>query len=329
MHCSLADRAFNLGVAMATNVAESAFSLRGKSVKVPKWLQQDVENWIKHPHIESVLLFGSRVTGHATSVSDWDVAVLYNGHRVPTLLPCSNRTKHHVDFAMLSVTRLQKESHLIGTLAHELVQHGKLLAGWLPSINGNDIAMSEDALERHLEYGFKDLARAIREIVSAWEYSGYIEPIEDVVAGDASSCSDNGAEHVAKAFCVYLGITYQYTHDVRVLAQTVPAEWRSKVLAMDGYTSTAHVSRYTGDEETIGEVSVRIHRSMELLLEILRPCLGKLSQESIEALSGKLDVSLDIRDLDNMVDGEQQHSLVAQLATVLHGLRLELASHGS
>ena len=49
--------------------------------------------------------------------------------------------------------------------------------------------MSEDALERHLEHGFKNLARAIQARVSAWEYSDYADPIKDVIAGDGSSSS--------------------------------------------------------------------------------------------------------------------------------------------
>ena len=170
------------------------------------------------------MLFGSRVTGHATSYSDWDVAVLYRGSHKPSLRRSTEFQEHNVDLACLSMNRFAAESHLVGTLAHELAQDSTVVAGLEPCVAKNqNIAMSEEALKEHLEHGFKNSARAIREIVSGWEFSGYAEPIEEIAADDASGSSAIGAERTAKALCVYLGIPYAFTHDLEKTSKSCSA----------------------------------------------------------------------------------------------------------
>lgn len=298
------------------------------SVFIPHWLSQQGNEWIQLPGVESVVLFGSRVTGHASSISDWDVAVLHRSAAIPSLKYSIEMQKHNVDLAYLSMNRFATESHLVGTLAHELAKHSTVVAGTKPFVlNRESIAMSEDALERHLEHAFKELARAIREIVSGWEFSGFAEPIEEVIAGDASGSSANGAERVAKALCVYLGISYAFTHDVEELAEIVPAEWRSKVLAMNGNTARAHVAHYTGTVETIGDVVIRIERTLDLLSEILVPCLVKLSDAKISELTGQLRVSPDMQNFEGLLHDGSSHTYIQTLAIRFASARNELLSY--
>lgn len=296
------------------------------SVLIPHWLLRQGNEWIQLPEVESVVLFGSRVTGHASSVSDWDVAVLHRSSAKPSLRYSAEAQTHNVDLAYLSLHRFATESHLVGTLAHELANHSMVVAGTKPFVQSNEsIAMSEDALERHLEHAFKELARAIREIVSSWEFSGFAHPIEEVVAGDASGSSANGAERVAKALCVYLGTSYAFTHDVEELAEIVPAEWRSKVLAMSSKTTSTHSDHYTGTVETIGDVVIRIRRTLDLLSEILVPCLEKLSDAKIAELTGQLRVSPDMQNFEGLLHGRSPHKEIqtfanrfASIINVLH-----------
>lgn len=296
-----------------------------KSVVIPPWLSHQGNEWIQLPGVESVVLFGSRVTGHAKSSSDWDVAVLYRTSTKPFVQYSEETQKHEVDLAWLSVDRFDSESHLVGTLAHELAVNSAVVAGSKPVVvNKETIVMSESALERHLEHAFKELARAISEVVSNWEFSGFSEPIEHVDAGDASGSSANGAERVAKALCVYLGITYTFTHDVAELAKIVPPEWSSKVLAMNGGTSSAHVAHYTGEVETIGDVAIRIGCTLDLLSEILEPCLKTLPDEKITDLTGQLRVSPDMQTFDRLLQEGSPHEDIQKLAVTFATVTDEL-----
>ena len=299
-----------------------------ESVVIPPWLAQQGKEWIQLPGVESVVLFGSRVTGHASSFSDWDVAVLYRTLIKPSLHYTDETQKHHVDLTWLSVSRFASESHLVGTLAHELAKHSAVIEGAKPFVgNKETTVMSETALERHLEHAFKDLARAINEVVSGWEYSGFREPIEGVVAGDASGSSANGAERVAKALCVYLGITYTFTHDVEELAKIVPPEWRSKVLSMNGNTSSAHVAHYTGEVETIGDVAIRIKCTLDLLSEILVPCLNALTNERIAELTGLLRVSPDVQTFERLLQKGGPHADIQTLVEAFDSVTAVLRKH--
>ena len=173
--------------------------------------------------------------------------------------------------------------------------------------------MSEDALERHLEYGFKELARAIREVQTAWEYNESPATFDGVPSLDSSKASGDAAERIVKALCVYLGVTYKHTYDVKTLADMVPRRWRSKVLSVNGNTKRTHTAHYTGDEENLEDVTKRLDSCLNLLDEILGPCLEKLSSPKVEELKTKLELSPDLEGMRDLLDRQGAHSEVVDL----------------
>ena len=94
------------------------------------------------------------------------------------------------------------------------------------------------------------------------------------------------------------------------------------MLAMHGNTAGVRVSRYTGDVETIGDVGIRIERTLDLLSEVLVPCLAKLSDKKIMELTGRLGVSADLQDVKRLLQQDSLHSsirtLVLKFVSVTH-----------
>ena len=296
----------------------SAIGSTGR-VAIPSWLRQHADLWIQHPQVESIVLFGSRVTGHATSRSDWDVAVLHKGASPPKLKRLDEYWNHQIDVPMLSVQKLRQDANRVGSLSHELL-HGEVIAGDVPSLEIEELIWSEADLALHLEYSFVELALAICELKDATTTADASESIEDLDAERAVAHSANGAERVAKALCVYLRIPYERIHDVEKLADTVPAEWKSKVLAMDGFTSSRHTSPYTGISEPISRVVHRVSKALDLLREILLPCLEEMSYPNMINVTRKIANASLLHLSCSLIDDSEVHPTISGLAQVLDEL---------
>lgn len=130
------------------------------------------------------MLFGSRVTGHATSRSDWDVAVLHKGANPPKLERLDEFWNHHIDVPMPSIQELRQEAICVGSLSHELLSHGEAIAGDGLSFEIEELVLSED-LAPHLEYSFTELVLAICELTDATGTVEASESIEDLDADRA------------------------------------------------------------------------------------------------------------------------------------------------
>lgn len=290
-------------------------------VAIPSWLQQHADLWIQHPRVESIVLFGSRVTGDATSRSDWDVAVLHRGANPPKLKRLDEFWKPQIDVPMLSVKKLRQEANRIGSLSHELLLHGEVIAGDVPSFEIEELVLSEADLALHLEYSFIELALAIYELRDASRATDTAGSFEDLDADRAVAHSADGAERVAKALGIYLKIPYSRTHSVEELADMVPATWKSKVLAMDGFTSHGHTSRYTGISEPISQVVRRISKALDLLREILLPCLKELSYTKMINVTRKIANASLLNLSCSLIDDDEVHPTISALAKVLDELR--------
>ena len=302
-------------------VFETSAVERPGRVEIPSWLRQHADLWIQHPRVESIVLFGSRATGRATSGSDWDVAVLHRGENPPKLKRLGEFWNHQIDVPMLSVQKLRQEANRVGSLSHEVMLHGKVIAGDVPSFEIEELVLSEADLALHLEYSFIEIALAIFELKDATRTAGASELIEDLDADRAVAHSANGAERVAKALCVYLKIPYSRTHSVEELADMVPAEWKPKVLAMDGLTSSGHTSPYTGISEPISQVVRRISKALDLLHEILPPCLEELSYTKMLDVTKRISDASLLQVSCNLIDDSEVHSTISSLAQELDNLR--------
>lgn len=294
--------------------------------EIPGWLQEQADLWIKHRSVSGVVLFGSRATGHAHSRSDWDVAILYSGEPPENLQFSSGLRNRDVDIGIFPSDQVWRESHVAGTVAYELRNCGIELVGEMPKENNKDIVISEEELARHLQFCFRNLATSIRSLDENWDYESPTGKFENLSAGVATGTSANGAERVAKALCVYLGVTYSYSHDVASLADLVPEEWKSKVLAMNGNTKPDHLFPYTEREESVGIVTNRIRHAINLLSNFLEPALKKLSFPKVDELFIKLGRSREMNDLEALSDQPNTHSLLLSLRQDLldvHAIVLE------
>ncbi len=253
--------------------------------EVPRWLKKHAHLWIQDPSVEAVVLFGSRSTGHAKACSDWDVAILH-GDQCPLRLPRDEDLHAHaVDLPVLALETYLSQAHCVGSLAHEVALHGRVLAGYVPTTEARRLVLSEVDLSRHLEYAFRYLAIAISDFHDVLRRNDpATTPLESIPGRSAVAPSANGAERVAKALCLHLGLSVIRTHDVEELADRVPIEWREKVLAMDGNSRKAHLSTYLDSGETLAEVERRISSSLTLLAEIVSPCCKMLSDQNLASL---------------------------------------------
>lgn len=302
-------------------VFESSAVERPGRVEIPTWLRQHADLWIQHPRVESIVLFGSRVTGHATSGSDWDVAVLHRGEDPPKLKRLDEFWNHHVDLPMLSIEQLRQEANSVGTLSYEISSHSEVIAGELPSVEIKEPIRSQRDLALHLEYAFVELASAICGLRDATRTTEVTESIEELDAERAVAHSANGAGRVVKALCVYLKIPYSRTHCVEELAEMVPAEWKPRVLAMDGLTSSRHTSPDTGISEPISQVVLRISKALDLLHAILLPCLEELSYTKMLDVTRKISDASLLQLSCSLIDDSEVHSTISSLAQELDNLR--------
>lgn len=296
-------------------------------IEVPGWLQNQVRLWIEIPGVEAVVLFGSHAIGRAQIGSDWDVAVLHREQEIEDF-PLSNDVEAHcVDVPLMSLDEFTDCAHRVGTLAHELATNGRILAGSVPAGYSRRLVVSEEDLARHLEYAFRDLALSVAELPVDLRRSGPETPLRRASAHVTSHHSADGAERVAKALCVHLGVTYDHTHDVGRLSRLVPKDWRDKVLAMDGRTRKAHVTAYRGSFEKIGSVMRRISASLDLLTEIIVPSCLQLQLHTVRELYEQVSLATGMQRVLTYAESQSIHSEIRILAKQMEGVIEKLKQH--
>lgn len=266
-------------------MATSQSTAPPQEMDIPNWLSRHVDTWIKIPCVKAVVLFGSRAIGDTWDGSDWDLAVVHEGSEMEDVPKGRDFYEQPVDLAYLPLKKYRSKAHQVGTLAHELATHGRLIKGHLPALQKRRLVVSEEELVRHLFYATHNLASAIGDIQTDISHGDPEESLDSILAYVSSPSSANGAERTAKALCVHLGITYSHTHDVEKLSELVPKEWRAKVLAMDGDTSKAHVATYEGSFEWVSDTVRRVSVSLSLLNELLLPCIEQLSMTTLGDLN--------------------------------------------
>ena len=275
-------------------------------LEIPDWLQSQANSWIEDPAIASVILFGSRVKGYATEQSDWDVAVVCKGRNRVDVEYGQDSIGHNVQLAVLSFEEIAESTHLRGSIGYELAVDGQILAGVQLPKTRKKIIMSEADLTIHLMHAIRSIARCIPYLADLHVATDAEKPIGEKSDDVACQWSCSGAERVAKALCVLLGIRYEYTHSVGKLAEQVPDEWQAKVLAMDGFTTEGHTNVYFFERtESADKIIERIHHTLDLLVEILPKCLGSLSTDYIRKLQEQPELAtMTYGRLKHITDGE-------------------------
>ena len=284
------------------------------AIEVPNWLRRHADIWIKIPCVRAVVLFGSRAVGLARDSSDWDLVILHEGNELGDVPRGRDFDEQPVDLAYLPLKKYLRKAHQVGTLAHELATHGRLIKGHLPALEKRSLMVSEEELVRHLFYASHNLASAIGDVQTDVSRSDPEESLSSILAYVSSPSSANGAERTAKALCLHLGVTYSHTHNVEKLSELVPKEWREKVLAMDGDTSKAHVATYEGSFELVSDIVKRVSASLSLLSELLLPCCEKLTMTSLRDLNSLINADFAMKNVLSYLETQSVHPSVVSLA---------------
>lgn len=296
-------------------------------IELPRWLQRQVNLWIAIPGVRAVVLFGSHAIGRAHVGSDWDIAVLHGEQEIEDLPLGNDAEAHCVDVPLISLDEFADCAHRVGTLAHELAINGRILAGSVPIGNSRRLVVSEEDLARHLEYAFRDLALSVAELPVNLRRSGHETCLRHASAHVTSRHSADGAERVAKALCVHLGVTYDHTHDVGRLSRLVPKEWHDKVLAMDGRTRKAYVTAYRGSFERIGSVIRRISASLDLLSEIVVPSCMQLQLHTVHEIYEQVSLATGMQRVLTYTESESIHAEIRSLAKQMESVKEKLKQH--
>ena len=256
-----------------------------QDIEIPSWLRWHVDIWIKIPRVKAVVLFGSRATGCAREGSDWDLAIIHDGSEMDGVPRGQDFVAQPVDLAYLTLEKYLRKAHQVGTLAHELATHGRLIKGHLPALGKRRLVVSDEELVRHLFFAIHNLASAIGDVQTDISSGDPKEPIDSILAYVSSTSSANGAERTIKALCIHLGLTNSHRHNLKVLSEFVPNDWQARVLAMDGDTSKARLAAYEGSSECVSDTLRRISASVSLLSVLLLPCCEQLSMTTLGDLN--------------------------------------------
>ncbi len=187
--------------------------------------------------------------------------------------------------------------------------------------------VSEENLARHLEYASRELASSIADLPADLRRNRHEPSLSYARAHVSSRHSADGAERVAKALCVHLGVTYDHTHDVGRLSRLVSREWSSKVLAMDERTRRAHLTAYEGSFEFIQDVIQRISTSLDLLGEIIAPSCLQLQLQTVIELEERVSLSTAMQRVLTYTESDTIHPEIRSLARQMESVRERLKQH--
>ena len=260
--------------------------------EIPKWLHTRSVLWMRRPSVVSVVLFGSRATGYASDLSDWDVAVLYDG-LTPSAIRRRDDEEHKIHEVLIPMWKFREESHVVGMLAHEIARDGKVVAGWAPRILENHFETCSDTLARLVERALTELhgcVYSVSHVLKAANESNANRLLGRVESGHIPQV----AKCTCQALCVQLGVGYKFVHDVNQLAKRVPSTCSKHVLALKHVAAKARMAREQNMPKlTIRDATAQIRHVARLLVEILPKCLVQLAQKNLVLLEIDVEETYD------------------------------------
>ena len=114
----------------------------------------------------------------------------------------------------------------------------------------------------------------IRLAVHAMAFQGEEEPPYRLVAYHAQQC----AEKYLKAFLVYCGVDFPYTHNISVLLELCSehADWPVELQDAEQLTLYSITTRYPGEDEEVSEAEAK--RAIELARQVREQVRNALEQ---------------------------------------------------
>lgn len=212
---------------------------------IPEWLRDYADAW-REAGALAVVLYGSRAFGTALPDSDSDVAVVLDeGEDAAYVEPIiDSEITHHQEvnrvigdcsrFAPSFAREIRKGVSLVGDIATVF-----------PKPNLLEIKLlTKSDFSSNLMWSLVHATNSLYHINSRYELENGEANLNVISSSGGTKYSANAAERCVKALCCLLGIGYQHTHDVEILAKKLPDDWRELAMRMNGNTRKGHVLVY-------------------------------------------------------------------------------------
>ena len=259
-----------------------------RKVVIPAWLRIGAEGCMQvDESIQTVLLFGSRASGHYLDESDWDVCLIHSDEiysdSKPHLAEQWRGVDAEVEESHIHAARFAAERRVPYSFPHAVCQACRLLAGTpiREELTTSKQEPCRNVLVMHLTYAYLHLVQALTSL--------------DAVANKpfnvtAMTASADATERAIKALCCLTGNPYERMHEVAKLAKDVPASWRDLVLSMNGDTGTHHTGVYfsEGLKESIEKTERRCGLTADLLDKAITHFEVRLSDDELETVHNRL-----------------------------------------
>ena len=239
---------------------------------IPDWLRDYAHAWCEAGAL-AVVLYGSRAFGTALPDSDWDVAVVLDeGDDTAYTEPIiDSEITHHYEvnrvigdcsrFAPGFAREIRKGVSLVGDIATVF-----------PKPNLMEVKlMNKKDFRSNLMWSLVHATDSLYHINSRYKRAKDEADLNLISSSEGTKRSANATERCVKALCCLLDIGYEHTHNVEILAEKLPDEWRELAMRMNGNTQKGHVLIYEDIEYTLEDCQTAIDRVVYTLdmLELL------------------------------------------------------------
>ena len=304
-------------------------TLQDTPIDIPPHIGELVDAAVADPAVRSVVLYGSRSVGSHHAHSDWDVALVTKAGVSPAAPVIDDgwalSDKH--GYTVLDEDDFLAKMNTYASLASE-VALGVVL-------RGDNYKHREPHMAAKRTFGATtEEARATYIGLMAHMWKFLREDIMNVHGCRRSNytlappgldgASADAAERAVKLVTLSLGYPFQASHDVHVLAEALPADWRERLEALNGDTKALHEANYglhLLEGEEIQPACEQTARRLRLTLEVAA-CLctmkSPLSASDARRLHASLTTEEATKDVATMVDvcADELPDLVDQFVSV-------------
>ena len=259
-------------------------TLQDSPIDIPRHVNRLADVAVADPAVRSVVLYGSRAIGRERAGSDWDIALVTDGHRQPSkgIVDAGWNLSPKHGITVLSEDDMLAKMDVYASLASEVAQ-GVVLRGvnyeygdrmMARRMFGTSTEEARDSYVAMMETMWDTLRQDILKVTRC-RRSEYTVAPTGLGAGSADA-----AERVVKLVTLAHGLPFLRSHDVNELAGNLPEEWRDRIAALNGDTKMLHEATYGRRRiaaDDMREVCEQTERRMSLTLEVANDLLAMRS----------------------------------------------------